>query len=203
MMRLFTIAKSQLRGLSFTEIMALMKKSLFRDEPILVYSLNVSEIDGKQEDKWGAMGVRKGDAIELEQLSDHFRPLPWEFQCHHYDRVKDFFIADDSGGIQHISWIYYKGDSNRILCLGAQDAEIKYSLTLAPFRGRGLFPRVLKAIALFLSQQGIRRAFICVQKGNSPSIKGIEKAGFECVGEVRLRKLMGFQISRRLNISES
>lgn len=202
MTRFFTIARSQLRGLSFPEILALMKKSLFRDQVILVYSLKLSQIDGKEGGGPGVMGVRKGDSVELERLIDHCRPVPWEFQCHHYDRVKDFFIAYDGDGIQHISWIYYNGNPNRILCLGHQDAEIKYSLTLPPFRGKGLYPRVLTAIVRFLGQQGFRRAFICVDKGNAPSIKGIKKAGFGYVGEVRLRKLMGFQISRRVNTSE-
>jgi RimJ/RimL family protein N-acetyltransferase len=202
MVRLFTIAKSRVRGLSLNEIMALMKKSLFRDEPILVYSVNVSQIEEKQWKEKDIMGVRKGDALELEQLSSQFRPVPWEFQCHHYDRVKDFFIVYDNDGIQHISWIYYKGDPNRILSLGTQDAEIKYSLTLPPFRGRGLYPKALKAVVRYLAQQGLHRVFISVQEDNQASIRGIEKAGFKLVGEIRLRKLAGLQVSKKLDTKE-
>lgn len=202
MTRLFTMAKSQLRGRSFAEMMVLAKTSLFRDEPILVYSLKVSEVKGEKEGESKEPEVRKGDVLELERLQGLFRPVPWEFQCYRYDGVRDFFIAQNRDGIQHISWVYYEESPNRILRLGTQEAEIKYSLTLPPFRGRGVYPRVLKNIVRFLGQRGFNRAFICVREDNQPSIRAIEKAGFKSVGRVHLRKMMGVQVSKRFDTKE-
>ncbi|MBW1803909.1 MAG: GNAT family N-acetyltransferase, partial [Deltaproteobacteria bacterium] len=79
--------------------------------------------------------------------------------------------------------------------LGPEDAEIKYCLTLPPFRGRGLFPRVLKSMVKYLTAKGFCRIFICVHEDNLPSIRGIEKAGFKLVERIRLRKKMGIQVS--------
>ena len=88
--------------------------------------------------------------------------MPWEFQCYHYDGVKDFFIVLNNEVLQHISWIYYRNDPNRFIKLGSNEAEIKYCLTLPPFRGQGMYPKVLKTIACYLKEKGYHRVFICI-----------------------------------------
>lgn len=200
MLRLFDIIKSQLRELPFDVFIETVRQSLFRNDPILVYSLRLNEAAGIEVEWRKVPQIRQGDLVELEQIAGKFRPLPWEFLCHRYDGVKDFFVAQSAGEIQHISWIYYRQDPNRLLRLGALDAEIKYCLTLEAFRGRGLYPKVLATIARFLSERGFKRVFICVHKNNFPSIRGIEKAGFKYVGRIRLVKIMGFQVSRKFVI---
>jgi RimJ/RimL family protein N-acetyltransferase len=66
----------------------------------------------------------------------------------------------------------------------------------------GLYPATLNSIASFLGTRSFRRLFICVKSDNAESISGIEKAGFRRVGEVRLRKMLGIQISRPFSVRE-
>lgn len=197
-LRLLNIAKGQFRSVSFGDFVETVKHSLFCNDLIFVYTLNLEEVAGVEANNRSNVEVRKGSVSDLEETVGRFNPLPWEFQCHSYDGVADFFVACDSEGIQHISWIYYCNDPNRLLSLSDREAEIKYCLTLPAFRGRGLYPGVLRTIAQFLTQEGFRRVFVCVHEANTSSIRGIEKAGFKRVGRVRLQKVAGLQVSKRL-----
>lgn len=196
MIRLLRIAKYQLRGLSFTGFIDMVKQFLFRCDRLLVYALQLEHI-GKLEVDNCELLIEKGVLTELDLILNRSASMPWEFQCHRYDGVKDFFIARDSGGIRHISWIYYRGDPNRFLRLAPHDAEIKYCLTLPSFRGRGLYSKTLMFIARSLKESGFRRVFICVTRSNYASIRGIEKAGFKRVKEILLIKVFGLQLSKR------
>jgi RimJ/RimL family protein N-acetyltransferase len=198
MMRSLNIFRSQLRGMSIRGFVDVLRQALFRNDPILIYARELQRLDsvaiGPSED----VEIRKGALFDLQELPERFYPLPWEFQCHHFDGVQDFFVACGGEGIQHISWVYYRNDPNRILSLGDREAEIKYCLTLPHYRGRGLYPRALIMIARFLASRGFSRVFVCVHQDNSASIRGIEKAGFERVASLRLRKILGVQVSKRL-----
>jgi len=197
MIRLISITKKQFRELAFKDFLPLFLKSLFRSDKILIYALDTSQVEIDQKEDAGLIEIRKADISELEDLESRAEPAPWEFQCHHYDGVKDFFIASKAEEIQHISWIYYTNDPNRFIKLGHNDAEIKYCITLPRFRGQGIYPRVLRTIAGYLKEKKFRRVFISTHENNRFSIRGIEKAGFKHVGQIRLRKVLGIQISKR------
>ena len=197
MIRFLRIANRQLRGLALADFLALVKLLLFRDDPVFIYALDTSQVEKIEDNALGVIDIRKGNIGELEENNMHYERVPWEFRCHEYDGVKDFFVATDCEGIQHISWIYYQNDHNRFIRLGHADAEIKYCLTLPPFRGQGLYPIVLKTIVRHLSSEGFHRVFICVHKDNQPSIRGIEKAGFKRIGRIRFIKVIGVQLSER------
>jgi hypothetical protein len=202
MFRLVKIAKRQFRGVSFRDIFTTLNDALFRNAPILVFALDLDRVPKVESDRPGSVEIRKGSIPELLEIRGRLYPLPWEFQCNEYDGVQDFFLACSLKTVEHISWIYYAHDPNRILNLGAREAEIKYCLTLESFRGRGIYPMVLTTVARFLASKGFSRVFICVNKQNTASIRGIQKAGFKCVAEVRLRKVLGVQVSGRLLTAE-
>jgi RimJ/RimL family protein N-acetyltransferase len=197
--RFLRIGVSRLSELSLGAFFTVFRGFLFRSDPILIFKLDLGEPSKGELEGFHDVDILKGSHSELDRSREQLRPLPWEFQCHHYDGVEDFFIARNIEGIQHISWIYYRKDPNRILLLKEREAEIKYCLTLAPFRGRGLYPRVLAAIAHFLRRRGFSRVFICVRADNHPSIRGIEKAGFTYAAQVQLRKCFGVQLSRKVD----
>jgi CelD/BcsL family acetyltransferase involved in cellulose biosynthesis/GNAT superfamily N-acetyltransferase len=50
--------------------------------------------------------------------------------------------------------------------------------TLAPHRGKGLYPLLLRAAMADASRRGMRSARIVVEEGNAASQRGIERAGF-------------------------
>jgi len=175
-----------------------LKQTLFFDELILVYKLDTIKIQAQPEEVEGVI-IKKGDLEDLKQARQTLKPLPWEFQCYEFDGVNDFFVAKDDGGIQHISWIYFHDHRNRLLSLGKREAEIKFCLTLPAARGRGIYPKILLSALSYLNSCGIQRVYICVHKDNNSSIRGIEKAGFTRVGEIKLKKFMGIQMSPRFD----
>ncbi len=198
MKRFFTILQSQLKGSSISETLKFAKTSLFRNDAILVFEYDHSSSNRRLPDVPAQISIRRGRIDELSRNLDRFSSVPWEFQCHLYDRVTDFFVAvSDTRGIQHIIWIYYQNDPNRVVKLGPEHAEIKYGLTLPEFRGQGIFPHALRAIVSYLSAKKIHRIFTCVNASNRSSIRGMEKAGFRQIGRTRLIKIMGMQLSKR------
>ena len=196
-MRNFQIFHNQLKELSWMEFAFLLRKTMFFNEPILIYNKAVAQAETQPREAADGIVIEKGSPGDLERVRQILKPLPWEFQCHIFDGVKDFFVARDADGVQHISWIYFCNHRNRFLSLGEREAEIKFCLTLPAFRGRGIYPQVLLSIQDYLRSIGMERIFMCVHRDNNPSIRGIEKAGFIRVGEIRLRKFFGIQVSPR------
>jgi RimJ/RimL family protein N-acetyltransferase len=190
-----------LRELPFREFLALCRSVVFVYSPYYVYLFNDnwnSDHNVKSEED---VKIEKGRIAELDKLQNRLSPLPWEFQCHLQDGVNEFFVAKNSQGIQHISWIYFAEHPNRLLSLQTDEVEIKYCLTLPPFRGRGIYPEVIRHMISYLSMRDVKRIFMCVRRNNLPSIRGIEKAGFRRVGKFRLIRILGVQVSSRLNTS--
>lgn len=192
------IFSSQVRTLSISGIASLFIRSLFKSERISIYSKELdAPINSSPLYPGFDYSIIKGNPDELEKARKSMEPLPWEFCCDRYDGVKDFFIYQMNGAIGHISWIYYKDDPNRIIKLNDDEGEIKYSLTLPQFRGKGIYPATLMKIQRYLKENGYKRIFICVKEDNLPSIKGIEKAEFKLITKINLIKIMGMQLSKR------
>lgn len=189
------ILKDHYRSLSFPELIVFLWTSLFKNERILIYCKSLQNPDISDKKK-SVLPIVKGELTDLDGRK-HLERLVWEFQCHLYDRVRDFFLYKENGTIGHISWLYYREDPNRMLRLGEKECEIKFCLTLPKFRGKGLYPAALQTIQQYLKEQGYRRCFICVNDDNLASIRGIEKSGFTLAGRMRVCKAFGFQISRR------
>ena len=199
MRRAWAILADHYRQLSMRELVSLVWNALFRDETILIYCISLQgPAAGRRDDQRG-VEIVKGDLGELIRIREGLQQVPWEFKCDLYDGVKDFFVYRDAerGKLGHISWIYRAQDPNRTLRLGTGECEIMFCLTDPEYRGRGLYPRALKAIQRHLRELGYRRCFICVRDDNASSIRGIEKSGFRLVGKTRFRKIFGVQVSRR------
>ena len=197
--RSIMIGASQLRGNSTKDSIALFANTLFSTKKILVYSHLINSSRYNVTLPAQGVDIRKGRLHDILSAEIEIQPLPWEFQCHNYDGAQDFFVATYGSKILHISWIYYSGDRNRLLRLQKDEAEIKYCLTLPPARGKGIYPAVIKKIVQYLAESGIRQVFMCVYPDNYPSIRGIEKAMFRKIGNLRLSKVLGIQISGKLN----
>ena len=188
------VLRDSYRSMSLGEFVGLLRLLLFRDDEILVYCRSLEDLDAGIPDKERSL-IAKGRPVDLSLERQARRPVPWELQCDVYDGVRDFFVHKQNERLGHVSWLYYKGDPNRILRLDEGDCEVKFCLTFPEFRGRGLYPAALQVIQLYLKERGYRRCFICVKSDNPASIRGIEKAGFRRVGATRLRKILGVQIS--------
>lgn len=192
---------------TFLEFIRTMSGALFRNELIYIYAIDVATLSGiikemnRDNDTDGKVIIKKGEIEELEAYCKRANAKAWEFYCHRYDGVDEFFIAKDGDTICCITWIYKKNDPNRFLILGETDALVQYGLTLPQYRGHGLLPAVLQAIAQYLGTQGYRRVYGMILESNRSSIRGTTKAGFVKVGEVRYRKILGMQFSGKHDVS--
>ena len=200
MKRLIKILESRYNDLGFNEFIKLTLISFFKYEAIRVYWTNNKNNNLKTQNLYKNFDIRKGKAADLEEARSGIKPTPWEFMCDIYDNVEEFYIAEKYGSLKHISWVYYSEHPNRLLKLGPKDAEIKYCLTMPEFRGRGIYPLVLREIIRNNSQLGILNTYICVKDDNFSSIRGIEKAGYKFIKRIRLIKIMGVQITRKLDV---
>jgi len=197
--RFFKIISALYRNLTIKEFFQTIFRSFTRKEKILIFQFDLSKM--KSSNTFEA-SIIKGDNSHLLHETSRNDKIPWEYQCNEYDGVQDFFILLDEKEIKHISWIYYKNDPNRILSLKADEAEIKYCLTVEQCRGKGIYPKVLKTILMYLQARGFKKVFICANHKNTSSIRGITKAGFEYCGELYLMKFVGFQISKKYSSKE-
>lgn len=73
--------------------------------------------------------------------------------------------------------------------LTQQQAWMYNAVTVSNARGKGLYSRVIRHIEDTLSKEGFEEFFIDVNKRNSSSIKGIAKAGFRKIAEIRRHKV--------------
>ena len=201
MRRALSILKDRYRYVSVLGLIAIMWNALFKNERILIYSVSLQKTDMVNRNENDTLPIVKGELADLEHARNQLKRVPWELNCDLYDGVKDFFIYRDAGNgaIGHISWLYYKKDPKRSLRLGDKQCEIRFCLTLPEFRGKGLYPGALRAIQRYLKGHGYERCFICVKDDNVSSIRGIEKSGFDLLGNTRLRKIFGVQISGRFD----
>jgi RimJ/RimL family protein N-acetyltransferase len=202
MLRKIKIVFNQFKELSFKQFLMLIFQNLYQNDSMLIYVYDLKEAQTTSNAPLENFVIQKGEISELEKLGKQFDPIPWELKCNEYDGVEDFFIVRNGDSLQHINWIYYSHHHNRNLILGKKEAEFKFGLTFPQYRGRGLQPLVLDAMAQYLQKKGFQRVFACVLPENKPSIRGIEKAGFKRVGKTRLRKILGVRISKKINTSE-
>jgi RimJ/RimL family protein N-acetyltransferase len=199
--RQLAIFSGRLRSLSFPEMVRLIVTSLFKSQNILIYSRELEDAASLPENQEHDTFISRPNGTFLDEYRAGNPTLPWEFSCDIYDGVKEFFVYKKNGAVGHIGWIYYKDDPNRIIALEDGEAEIKYCLTIERFRGKGLYPATLANMQRYLRNSGLKRVFITVEAENAPSIRGIEKAGFEMAGKIRLVKFFGVQLNKRYSFT--
>lgn len=201
-MRAIKVLILRWKELSLKDFISYLKCTFYLNEPYLVYRCYLSSVDKYEVKQIEGIQIKKGNIEELNQSIAKMKDCPWEFRRHLHDNVTEFFVAKDSSGIQHISWIYSKGDHNRLLTLGATDIEITHCYTSPTVRGKGIYPNVINTIKNEMKNNNIKRAFMNVHPDNTASIKGIEKADFHLAGKVRFIKVFGIRCSPRLDTNK-
>jgi GNAT superfamily N-acetyltransferase len=73
--------------------------------------------------------------------------------------------------------------------LPPRSVGLDFSVTSPLYRGRGLAPAAWDSIAATLAAEGVETMVTKVGVDNSPSRKAVEKAGFQAIATVRLRRL--------------
>ena len=96
------------------------------------------------------------------------------------------WLARRSGGIDELDFSFEVPPGNGYLW---------DFLTLPEFRGRGVYPRLLQAIVAQAAD--VERFWIGYEGRNLASARGIEKAGFEVVGDLEVTggRVCGFSVT--------
>lgn len=95
------------------------------------------------------------------------------------------YCLRDHGELVHTSYVIPK--CYKFPFLDKADYEIGPCMTYPLFRGKGYYPMMLRYICSTVGVQ-YTTFYMIVDEGNSASIKGIEKAGFERCGEIKVTK---------------
>jgi len=132
-------------------------------------------------------------ALRRAQDADfgRFRGLPAPFPRHAEFREKfgidQCYIGFVNDDIAHLAWIYYPHDSKhqptRFRRLRSDEVAIANCVTLPAFRGRGVFPAVLRQLLAKLKSEGYRHCYSYIEVGNAPSQRAVAKVGFRPVGK--------------------
>ena len=106
------------------------------------------------------------------------------FQILTLGKAKVFFVAD-GGNLMHTSYVVPR--CVKFPFMGNGDYEIGPCFTYPQYRGKGIYPSVLKAICNCVGDENTT-FYMIVDENNIASIKGIEKAGFQKCGIVEVAK---------------
>ena len=120
-----------------------------------------------------------GEALSAKQICT--RMMFWAVS---HGKAKLYYIIQD-GEIAHTSYLIPK--CHKFPFLSSDDYEIGPCATHPQYRGRGLYPCVLNHICRTVGNEN-SVFYMIVDEGNASSVRGIEKAGFERCGSVRITK---------------
>jgi RimJ/RimL family protein N-acetyltransferase len=98
------------------------------------------------------------------------------------------FGLEVDGAIRHVCWLIdHQADlQNRYRKVGLRrgEAEITHCFTPEQYRGQGVYPRAIRAVAAIAADNGIRRVYMIASSSNTSSLHGIRKAGLQREGSV-------------------
>jgi len=92
-----------------------------------------------------------------------------------FGHIKIFYVRNQAGALMHTSCVTSK--CYKFPFMTKTDYQIGPCVTYPDFRGKGIYPIVLKHIVSTMSN-GKSSFYMLVEEKNAASIKGIEKAGF-------------------------
>ncbi|MBO7127393.1 hypothetical protein J6W78_07575 [bacterium] len=141
-----------------------------------------------------AAAVIKIEKVTLENVDD-----AKSFQSENYIRFFRNFLkkgavgyyAYKDGVCVHRSWVFEQKMQIHSLVaepLLENQVYIAWCETAAFARGLGIYPQVLSRI---VQDYSAKQIFIAVNKNNTASIRGIEKAGFELCRTYRIKRVLG------------
>lgn len=109
-----------------------------------------------------------------------------QFQFATLGKARIFCLKND-GNLVHTSYVIPK--CYRFTYLGKEDYQIGPCNTFPEHRGKGYYPEMLRYICASIGTENTV-FHMTVDESNHASIKGIEKAGFQRCGSVKVTKFL-------------
>lgn len=106
------------------------------------------------------------------------------FQLMSFGKGRIYYVEDEQGQVVHTSYVMPK--CFKFPYLLENEYTIGPCSTISKCRGQGIYPKVLRYIVSNYGDDNTKY-YMVVDSMNSPSIRGIEKAGFERIGGMQTR----------------
>jgi RimJ/RimL family protein N-acetyltransferase len=122
--------------------------------------------------------------------------LDWKIE---YDQATQEYRIMDQDILVHRSRVFHSSRLLRNFHFEKPLITIGDCFTDDRYRGKGIYPYVLRKIAKQYAHT--TQVFILVAPDNIPSIKGIEKAGFQFTARLRSFRFLVFYFRKRISIT--
>ena len=129
--------------------------------------------------------IRRGLILPGERKSLRLLAVRLLFQLATHGRAK-IYAYRENGELVHTSYVIPK--CYKFPFLAGDDYEIGPCITYPEYRGNGYYPTMLHYISGSVGSEKTM-FYMIVDENNIPSIKGIEKAGFERCGNIQVTKI--------------
>lgn len=112
------------------------------------------------------------------------------------------YLAFSSRTLAHVTWLCRRKEVEMREIWGAlafrdNEAYIMDCKTGFLFRGKDIYPAVLRHILKDLAAENVSKVYIACRTSNTSSFRGIEKAGFSPVRKIRAFRLFGKKIGAK------
>jgi ribosomal protein S18 acetylase RimI-like enzyme len=112
------------------------------------------------------------------------------------ERGEQFWIAQHAEKIVAYCWATREpveiGELRCVISPRSDEIYLYDAFTFTEYRGQNLYPALLQHMLKQSRQEGMRRALIFVLSENTPSIRGVQKAGFREFQRVTYCNVLGF-----------
>lgn len=113
-------------------------------------------------------------------------------------RLKECYIVTAEGQMAHLSWLHWSVRLPRQCGFDGSVPVIGDCYTSEQFRGKSIYPRVLRYIARDVASRAGTSVYVLVSPANLPSVRGLEKAGFRRLGRLRGTRFAGLLLGRKV-----
>ncbi len=130
--------------------------------------------------------IRGGLIIQGENKSFKLLAVRCLFQLITFGKAK-VYCYRYNGELVHTSYVIPR--CHKFPFMSKNDYEIGPCFTYPKYRGKGFYPQMLKYICSSIGAEN-SVFYMIVDEANLSSIKGIEKAGFQRCGTIRVSKIL-------------
>ncbi len=113
-------------------------------------------------------------------------------------RAKESYVVAIGGETAHRSWLHWSVRLPRRFGFDGSAPVIGDCFTPERFRGRSIYPQVLRYIARDVARRASAPVYILVSPANLASIRGIEKAGFRRLARLQGTRIAGLLFGKRV-----
>lgn len=109
---------------------------------------------------------------------------------------RECYRVEAKGQTAHLSWLHKEVRLPRRFGFDGSVPVIGDCHTPERFRGRSIYPQVLRFIARDVARRTSKPVYILVSPDNAASVRGIEKAGFRRLARLRGTRVAGWVLGK-------